>query len=170
LSTPTEAVGIDTFSVVALQRLRSPSMAGARFCSECGTRLKVKRRRVLPFRSFCPECSPHYHRMRLLLVAVPLVCAAIGFSIGHYTTVREPFYLIGTPVDLSTNSVPASSVGNVDAYAGGNTSLRQPERMLTPSAAGTVCGAQTKSGKPCRRKVKGGGHCWQHRTPLAPAK
>ena len=163
MSTPTEAVAIDTFSVVALQRLRSPSMAVARFCSECGTRLNVKRRRVLPFRSFCPECSPHYRRMRLMLIAVPLVCAAIGFSIGHYTTAREPFYLIGTPVDLSTNSVPASSVGNGDP-------LRQPERILTPSDAGSVCGAQTKSGKPCRRKVKGGGHCWQHRAASAPRK
>jgi len=98
-----------------------------------------------------------------MLIAVPLVCAAIGFSIGHYTTAREPFYLIGTPVDLSTNSVPASSVGNGDP-------LRQPERILTPSDAGSVCGAQTKSGKPCRRKVKGGGHCWQHRAASAPRK
>lgn len=24
------------------------------------------------------------------------------------------------------------------------------------------CGARTKSGKSCRRKVKGGGHCYQH--------
>ncbi|PQJ77992.1 DUF5763 domain-containing protein [Polaribacter porphyrae] len=27
----------------------------------------------------------------------------------------------------------------------------------------TLCGAKTKSGKFCRRKVKGGGHCYQHK-------
>jgi hypothetical protein len=27
----------------------------------------------------------------------------------------------------------------------------------------SICGARTKSGKACRRKVKGGGYCYQHR-------
>jgi len=33
----------------------------------------------------------------------------------------------------------------------------------------TLCGAPTKSGKPCRRRVKGGGRCWQHRQTASTA-
>nr|AUN37137.1 hypothetical protein [uncultured bacterium] len=27
----------------------------------------------------------------------------------------------------------------------------------------TICGAPTASGRPCQRKVHGGGYCWQHK-------
>jgi hypothetical protein len=150
---------------------RSPSMAAARFCSKCGARLKVKRTTTLPFRSFCQECSSSYHRIRLMLIAVPVFCVTIGFAIGHYTSAREPFYLIGTPVDLSAPRVPPSSNRNGDPSSGGNATLRQPEQLvISPSAPGSLCGAQTRSGKPCRRKVKGGGYCWQHRVGLPTTK
>lgn len=45
--------------------------------------------------------------------------------------------------------------------------IRQVEKVKSPqkSADGTVyfCGAETKKGTPCSRKVKGGGRCWQHK-------
>jgi hypothetical protein len=139
-------------------------MAAIGFCSECGERLKVKRVRRLPFSSFCLRCSPRFRRTRLILIAVPLLCAAIGFAIGHYTSAREPFYSIGTPVDLTANSVAPSGDNNRDHSSRGNATLTRPEQLvISPSAADTICGARTKSGKPCRRKVKGGGYCWQHR-------
>jgi hypothetical protein len=139
-------------------------MAAARFCSECGERLKVKRSDILPFRSFCPRCSPRFRRIRLMLIAIPFLCAAIGFASGHYTRTRESFYFIGTPVDLSANRVAPSADNNNDHSSRGSETLTQPEQLvISPSAAEAICGARTKSGKPCRRKVKGGGYCWQHR-------
>lgn len=146
-------------------------MPAARFCSECGVRLKVKQISTLPFRSFCAECSPGYHRIRLVLIAVPVVCAVMGFVIGHYTSMPEPFYFIGTPVDLSANRIQSSTDTNGDPSTRANRALRQPEQLVdSSSAAGTVCGAQTRSGKPCRRKVKGGGYCWQHRNAKSTTK
>jgi hypothetical protein len=146
-------------------------MAAARFCSECGARLKVKRTSNLPFRSFCPECSPRVNRIRLLLLALPILCVAIGFAIGSYTTTREPFYFIGTPIDTGVNRVRSSSDNNGNPSSGGNATLRPPEqRAISPGAVGSFCGAQTRSGKPCRRKVKGGGYCWQHRGGSSTAK
>lgn len=137
-------------------------MAAARFCSECATRIKVRRTNILPFRSFCSTCSPRYHRIRLILVLVPILSAGIGFAIGHYTITPEPFYFIGTPVDLVSNRT--SSTADSDRSAGGSPGIRQLEEAVIPaSAPGTTCGARTKSGKPCRRKVKGAGPCWQHR-------
>ncbi|HWO00750.1 MAG TPA: DUF5763 domain-containing protein [Blastocatellia bacterium] len=37
-----------------------------------------------------------------------------------------------------------------------------PSTESRPSS-GPVCGALTKSGRPCQRRVKDGGYCWQHR-------
>ncbi|MEK7723963.1 MAG: hypothetical protein AAB336_06415 [Acidobacteriota bacterium] len=39
----------------------------------------------------------------------------------------------------------------------------QPENpQIVESEPVYFCGAQTKKGTPCTRKVKGGGRCWQH--------
>lgn len=42
--------------------------------------------------------------------------------------------------------------------------VRQTENVPITAAKEPVyfCGAQTKKGTPCSRKVKGGGRCWQH--------
>ena|SRR5882724_8534718 len=146
-------------------------MAAARFCSECGARLKVRRPAILAFPSFCPRCPPRFRRIRLTLIAVPFLCAVIGFAIGHYTSAREPFYFIGTPVDLGANRVAGSADPNNRLSSPRSETLTHPEQLVTSSSTTeAICGARTKSGKPCRRKVKGGGYCWQHRDRQAPKK
>lgn len=158
------AVGHIVVRDASPMRVRDPSMPSARFCSECGARFRVKRTNTLPLPSLCSECSPRYQQIRLVLIVVPLLCAVVGFVIGRYTSPPQPFYFIGTPVDLSAE--PVAAVGNAtgDHPSRGNASLRQPDQLAAPqSATGVICGAQTKSGQPCRRKVKGGGYCWQHR-------
>ncbi|HKG98652.1 MAG TPA: hypothetical protein VKA97_12595, partial [Pyrinomonadaceae bacterium] len=42
------------------------------------------------------------------------------------------------------------------------------QAAASSTAVEMVCGAPTKSGRPCRRKVKGGGYCWQHRDKFKP--
>jgi hypothetical protein len=37
------------------------------------------------------------------------------------------------------------------------------ERPTDPSEVVYVCGARTKKGTPCSRRVRGPGRCWQHR-------
>ena len=145
-------------------------MGAVRFCSECGARLKLKQITSLPFRSFCRECSPRNNRIRLMLFAVPVICAAIGFAAGHYASVHEPFYFIGTPIDLSAGSAPSNG-GDGGHSSAGNVIPAQPgQPQIQPNAGDALCGARTKSGKPCRRRVKGGGFCWQHRNGPAAAK
>lgn len=138
-------------------------MAAMRFCSECGARLKVRRTSLTRFFSFCPRCLPRFAPIRLVLIATPVLFAAIGFAIGHYTSAREPFYFIGTPVGLSTNSVSRSADANNHHSSPGSETLTQPQLVISPRKADAICGARTKSGQPCKRKVKGGGYCWQHR-------
>ena len=131
-------------------------MTAARFCSECGERLKVKRPAVLPLRAFCPRCSPRFRTVRLVLAAA-LVLATIAFAVSRLGAQREPFYFIGTPIESSLSG--GSSLNDPLS-----TSLRSSEQAVKATSSGVgICGAPTRSGKPCQRKVKGGGYCWQHR-------
>lgn len=40
------------------------------------------------------------------------------------------------------------------------TRTNDPQKII--SATVYFCGAKTRKGRPCSRKVKGGGRCWQH--------
>jgi hypothetical protein len=146
-------------------------MATATFCSECGERLKVKRSSTLLFRSFCSRCSPRFNRARLMLMVAIALSAAIGFAIGRFTTAREPFYYIGTPVESGSSRTAPSTGDNAAPSARKSEAVVQREQVaLSPSAAEGTCGARTKSGRPCQRKVKGGGYCWQHRDKVGEKK
>lgn len=130
-------------------------MAAARFCSECGEMLKVKRRAVLPLRAFCARCSPRFRTVRLISAAI-LVLAAIAFAVSRLSPEREPLYLIGTPLQMSTTGGPSASTGSIEP-------TRSSAQVVAGDSVIAICGAPTRSGKPCQRKVKSGGYCWQHR-------
>lgn len=82
------------------------------------------------------------------------------------------------PYSNNQNSAPTSNLVNGEAAAQlkkqtsadpkSSENLRFQTRGNPPAvqnaAPETVyfCGAQTKKGAPCSRKVKGGGRCWQH--------
>jgi len=86
-----------------------------------------------------------------------MLCGGIGFAAGRYTSTREPFYIIGTPIQTDAKAAapdPSKPTLSTDENA--------PHDQLG-TANTTICGAKTKSGKTCQRKVKGGGFCWQHR-------
>jgi len=151
-------------------------MQSPRFCCECGEKLFARRRRGLPGRAFCKECAPTVWRSRFGLIAALALLIAISFAAGRLTASREPFYFIGTPVDLApapdrsaeNNSLPqpAQQTG-----APTQTELSQSELSQTglTETGSALCGAPTKSGGACRRRVRGGGYCFQHRDKLKPA-
>jgi hypothetical protein len=98
------------------------------------------------------------------LIAAFAVFTAIGFLVGRFTIAREPFYYIGTPVESSSSAAPASrDLGSSQSIPSQETGVQGEQAVLSHAESESLCGARTKSGKPCRRKVKGGGYCWQHR-------
>lgn len=135
-------------------------MTTARFCSECGERLKVRRRAVLPLRAFCDRCSPRFRTVRLVSAAA-LTLVIIALVVSRPDAQHEPFYFIGTPLDSIANSASSAAQGPVESAR----SIDQP--LTTENLVVGICGAPTRSGKPCQRKVKGGGYCWQHRDKAA---
>lgn len=138
-------------------------MPSARFCSVCGEKLKLKSASVLILRSYCASCAPRLVRARILVLGIPILFLAIGFAIGNYSKAHEPFQLIGTPIDPARLNTTASvpTAGAPSPGRGG--SVARSDVTNAPATIEAICGAMTKAGRPCQRKVKGGGYCWQHR-------
>ena len=129
------------------------------FCSECGERLKMKSPGLLASRSRCHTCESNLRGGRFLLPALLVLSLSAGFVLGRYTRRPEPFYFIGTPAE-SRSLPPASSAEK------GNEEHSPPRDEMRRESGGqveSICGAPTRSGKPCQRRVRGGGFCWQHR-------
>lgn len=133
----------------------------ARFCSECGEQITSRRRGFFPERSFCSHCPPGFNTARLILVSFFVVCSGIAFAIGRYTSDRDSFQFIGSPIDTTSHRIAPAASSTGAASPRSTESTKQ--LLIAPSTIETLCGARTKSGKPCQRKVKGGGYCWQHR-------
>jgi hypothetical protein len=138
-------------------------MRRTRFCSACGEPIKTKHVTFPALALLCARCSPHFRRERLLVIGACFLCLSAVFAIARYTAPAEPFSFIGTPVQSSTERHEPST----GALAGTNpaSSIVQGVKPSTESRGSveSICGAPTKSGRPCRRKVKDGGYCWQHR-------
>ena len=135
------------------------------FCAECGEKILRLRWRVWTSRQFCDACGRRFRKERwlsaLLAIAIPL---CLGFITGRALK-REPAPLIiqrGAPalpsaqsradnlsVAGTTNTEPASGVANTQPGITG-------EQVY-------ICGARTKKGTPCSRRVHGLVRCWQHK-------
>jgi len=141
------------------------------FCAECGGRIARLRWRVWTSRRFCDGCDKRFRRGR---VVRPLVaCAAllsVGFAGGRAMRPAPPPLVIERSVRNSTAAAPQLPAAGKEAEA--KKDSRPPnygadgteaERPTDPAEIVSVCGARTKKGTPCSRRVRGTGRCWQHR-------
>jgi hypothetical protein len=154
------------------------------FCAECGARIERARWRLWTSRRFCPSCEGRVRRARVvapLVASVALLLSA--FAAGRLTRPASPPLVINrvtTPAGLSgqmttqTPGNPANTTAKPDASAPRYGADGTPdERPTDPAEIVSICGARTKKGTPCSRRVRGTGRCWQHRgrpAMLPPAK
>lgn len=134
--------------------------AKLKFCSKCGQKFKTRRTAMLPADSHCAACKPRFALRRFAWLSILAVCSIASFTIGRYTAPAEPFNFLGTPVQLEA----LSSLAN-QPNPHGNDAVETPPMTGTEEFISS-CGAPTKAGHPCRRKVHGWGYCWQHRDKL----
>ena len=97
-----------------------------------------------------------------MLIAGAALFVSIGFALGHYTAGHEPFYYIGTPVELGAADI-TTTTDDVRSPHVADPLSQSSQGSITRASVEGICGARTRTGKPCRRKVKSGGYCWQHR-------
>lgn len=139
------------------------------FCSECGTKIIRLHWHPWTSRRFCDSCSRRLRKERLML---PLIIGSLLFSAGLVTgrALRPaPPPLI---IQRSANS-PLFDSDN----AGGQGAQADVARPQPPAAEEVVyvCGARTKKGAPCSRRLHQPTRCWQHKgmpsiIPVVPIK
>lgn len=150
-----------------------------KFCAECGEAVVRPRWRFWMSGRFCASCDGRFARGRVLTAfAVVALLIGFGFVLGRQgrpkTTplVMERGTLSAAPAPMSlTARVPDGKGGRGDS--GGLGAARpdsdygpdgtDEERPTEPDEVVSICGARTKKGTPCQRRVRGTGRCWQHR-------
>lgn len=141
------------------------------FCVECGERLALRGWRARLRVRFCSACA---HRLgtsgpaRSLLVIT--LIAFSGFALGRWLRPAPPPLIIqrakDSPLsDLPVNLNEASKPTSRDTR--GNSLPKQNAEAADSKSVDDVvylCGARTKKGTPCRRRVHfAGERCYQHK-------
>lgn len=123
------------------------------FCAECGDKIVRLSWRVWTSRRFCDKCVSRFVKsgsLQRMLITVALL--SLGIVIGRGCRQVPPPLVIQRPISQPAQaSSPTQSPVN-------------SEQLYT-------CGARTKKGTPCSRRVHGPVRCWQHKgaPPMLPA-
>ena len=123
----------------------------SKFCAECGTR--QERRSWWKHGYFCDHCAPQLGRRRYWWAMSLVLCGLLGgltISTGRETALNRITAL---------NTITAPVVSAQDA-----TALLKPAPLASAQPQKSfTCGARTKKGTPCKRRVKQAGlRCAQH--------
>ncbi|MEW6129954.1 MAG: hypothetical protein AB1757_23165 [Acidobacteriota bacterium] len=132
-------------------------MARMQFCSACGRQIKIKWASFLPV--FCAACKSDFRFAPFVLFSFLTFALFLSFVIGRMTAPAKNLQFIGTPVEATAFLLPPGQ-DRPDNQSPTRTSPTAAEALITD------CGAPTKAGHPCRRKVYGWAYCWQHRDKL----
>jgi hypothetical protein len=135
------------------------------FCSECGTKLLRLRWHLWTSRRFCNNCARRLRRVRLkqtLLATLALTSA--GYVAGRVRRPAPPPLIIERRFDSPLSDKEPTGTPAPQRLT--ETGTKQPEATnASPSVEEVVylCGARTKKGTPCSRRVHGPVRCWQHK-------
>ena len=159
------------------------------FCAHCGER--IDRPEWFPWtsRRFCQVCEIEFKGQDLIPRAIVGLGIIFGlFGIGGYIrsgaptsdlqALKQPKRVVEQPSQAAKAPVPETLVSRPESYA--TVVTGQPEQSNVSSTLGKqndpaslkskpvanepiyYCGAETKKGTPCTRRVKGNTRCFQH--------
>ena len=169
-----------------------------KYCCNCGEKIERHNPSFTDSGRFCDVCKHDFVVPRSLPKIFVALMAVFGiFGIGSYWRSGEKPLNVSTrqfatntssagknpvnnasQVSSNSNAPPTSPTNQVptNARSSPNSTAKPPPTVLTSNTTEETvyfCGAPTKKGTPCSRRVRGGGRCWQHQgqTPLpAPEK
>lgn len=140
------------------------------FCAECGSGVERLRWRVWTSGRFCPACEKRLGGKRLVAGATLCACLlALGFGLGRAARHAPPRVVIERQFSAAAATTVRAGIDGAAAGDGASTGRTYgpdgaaDERPTDPLEVVSVCGARTKKGTPCSRRVRGIGRCWQHR-------
>lgn len=124
------------------------------FCSECGAKIVRLHWHPWTSRRFCDSCARNLRKERF---QAPLIAAVLLTSVGLFTgralRPKPPPLIIQRSAD---SPLLKAESGQAATGANANSQLVEEETVY-------ICGARTKKGTPCSRRVQQPGRCWQHK-------
>ncbi len=128
------------------------------FCSECGTKTVRLHWHLWTSRRFCDKCAKQLRKERFLyMLVVSAALLSIGFIAGRAGHSAPPPLIIERAASSPVLNSAAASL----AEKSGNSLLPNAPAPLTGDVY--LCGARTKKGKPCSRRLQSPVRCWQHK-------
>lgn len=158
------------------------------FCCQCGKKIERQKWSLWTSRRFCENCETDFRKEEFLIPGV-LICLTLTsglLAFGSFLQSPEKPLAVTTrkivressdnpannrenlknefpeanrnPVNNNSRTAAFQKSGVVSAN-----SAKPPELQISVAETVYFCGAQTKKGTACSRKVKGSGRCWQHR-------
>lgn len=150
-----------------------------KFCANCGEKIERTDWSIFTSRRFCPVCEIEFKGHELIpraIVAGGILIGLIG--VGSYLksgssndarTSLTPRTLVERPISAALPSAAPRTEASPPVAA---PTVREPEATVAqtapPRPASVMsepqyyCGAETKKGTPCSRRVKGNVRCYQH--------
>lgn len=138
-------------------------MSRSNFCANCGARLSRKGWRAWLVGARCDDCASRLGRSITKPLVIVSVMAVAAFAFGRYLRPAPPPLIIHRAIDSPVPDLPVDSATITKGAANTN---RLSSSNAVPSADDPVyvCGARTKKGTPCRRRVHvAGERCYQHK-------
>jgi hypothetical protein len=135
------------------------------FCVECGERMTRQGWRAWLNSRFCVDCARRLGRVGWVKPTVLIALVAVSaFAAGRFLRRPAPPLIVQRAANSPLSDLP---VGLTDAH----TSNRNEKTATNPSVnsasvdePGYICGARTKKGTPCHRRVHvPGERCFQHK-------
>ena len=154
------------------------------FCCSCGEKVERADWKLWTSSRFCELCETKYQLSELVHKALPLFGVfglIIGF-VGYWPTSQTPVSPVTKrALAAESNVQPLQASPTFKTTDSGNIQSQPNSRIENPNVTPPVsaqntsktgpaekpepmyyCGAETKKGTPCTRKVKGNVRCWQH--------
>jgi len=135
------------------------------FCAECGAQLKRNGWRVWKSRNFCKDCARRLGKNGVRPLVTISAIAISAFTVGRYLRPAPPPLIIERRLNSPLSDLPVNT-NEPPRKAEQDKNSTRDSSQLAPSTDDTVyiCGARTKKGTPCRRRVHlAGERCFQHK-------
>lgn len=142
-------------------------MPPPRFCVQCGRSATRRQWRVWRGQ-FCSGCAVKYGKRRLGKIAIAVAAILLaGFAVGRYLRPPPPPLIIERRADSPLSDLPITLIARqkaVNSRTGESDSADSARVAAITDDSVYICGARTKKGTPCRRRVHNAGdRCYQHK-------
>jgi len=138
-------------------------MRNSNFCRNCGARLVRPGWRLWIRGALCDDCArrPGVNTRSRAIIVIGLLAAA-AFAFGRYLRPSPPPLIIQRAANSPLSDTPLDL--NSLATRGPGTQGSNELPTSADEEATYICGARTKKGAPCRRRVHvAGERCYQHK-------